>query len=208
MKPDDGEAPSNPAMDTRPGVSDDAARERELVERARTGDTAAFRSLVDDHKDRAYGLALRMLRSPSDAEEVAQDSFVRAWRALPGFRADAKFSTWLHRIVVRRALDRLEVLKRRSGRETGLDAVEAMIEGGERPERAALALRMDRLLGGLSEAQRTVVTLFYYEGCSVDEVSQALRMPDGTVKTHLSRARAALRAEWIKQYGEVPEGTL
>jgi RNA polymerase sigma-70 factor (ECF subfamily) len=188
-------------METRPAESDPASDERRLIERARAGDPEAFRILVDANKNRAYALALRMLRSPADAEEVAQDAFVRAWRALPTYRFEARFSTWLHRIVVRRALDRNEVLKRRRGRETTIEEVEA-VATGPAPERAALALRMDRVLQELTEAQRTVVTLFYYEGHSVDEVSRALGIPDGTVKTHLSRARAAMRDAWVRRHGE------
>ena len=94
---------------------------RSLVERSRGGDQAAFRELVVLHQDRAYGLALRITRSPADAEEVAQDAFVRAWLALARFRGESSFATWLHRIVARRALDRLSELKARRGREVEVD---------------------------------------------------------------------------------------
>ena len=85
----------------RRNLCDDA----ELVARARARDTEAFRALVDRHRDRAYTLALRMLRSPGDAEEVTQDALVRAWTALPQFRGESSFGTWLHRIVVNAAGD-------------------------------------------------------------------------------------------------------
>jgi RNA polymerase sigma-70 factor (ECF subfamily) len=179
----------------------EADPERACVARAQRGDRQAFRELVDRHRDRAYGLALRVLRSEADAEEVAQDAFVRAWMALPTFRGESRFGTWLYAIVMRRALDRAAALKRRRGREVGLDAtVEPAVDpaGAASAERARLALRMERLLDRLSEAQRAVVTLFYYEGRSVEQVATTLAMPVGTVKTHLSRARAALRQAWLR----------
>ncbi|HEX7077246.1 MAG TPA: RNA polymerase sigma factor [Candidatus Eisenbacteria bacterium] len=171
------------------------ADERALVGRCQGGDTEAYRILVDRYRDRAYGLALRLLRSPSDAEEVAQDAFVRAWRALPDFRGDAAFGSWLYRIVWRRAVDRAAVLRHRRSREADLAAAEHVAS----PETADRALAADedrwlRLVDGLSEPQRAVVTLFYYHDQSVKEVATALTMPEGTVKTHLARARAALRA--------------
>src|SRR5512139_270230 len=75
------------------------------IERARRGDAEAFRHLVERHRDRVYGLAYRVIGSAPEAEEAAQDAFLRAWRALPEFRGDARFSTWLHRIAVRCAYD-------------------------------------------------------------------------------------------------------
>jgi RNA polymerase sigma-70 factor, ECF subfamily len=173
-----------------------------LIARARQGDAHAFRALVERHRDRAYGLALRVLRSEPDAEEVAQDAFVRAWRALPGFRGEARFGTWLYAIVMRRAIDRAATLRGRRTREVGLDAAgepAARGDAGQAGERALLAMRLERMMDRLSEAQRAVVTLFYYEERSVEEVSNTLGMPTGTVKTHLSRARAALREAWMRE---------
>ena len=205
MKPPHPDHPSNPtavehSTPDHAGAGDDS--ERPLVARARQGDHEAFRALVELHRDRAYGLALRVLRSAPDAEEVAQDAFVRAWRALPAFRGEARFGTWLYAIVMRRAIDRAATLRGRRSREVDLDAA------GERPspqgaepssERARLAMRVERMLERLSESQRAVVTLFYYEERSVDEVSKSLGMPTGTVKTHLSRARATLREAWLRE---------
>ena len=205
MKPDPDLSPSHVVavesdsknQAARPGEDPD----RPLVGRARQGDTHAFRELVDRHRDRAYGLALRVLRSPSDAEEAAQDAFVKAWRALPAFRCEARFGTWLYAIVMRCSLDRSEILKRRRGREVELDAAadRATEPGGPPGDRAHEALRMNRLLGCLSAVQRAVVGLFYYEEFSVDEVATLLNLPTGTVKTHLSRARAVLREAVLRE---------
>lgn len=171
--------------------------ERALLDRARGGDTDAYRALVERHQGRAYGLALRILRSAPDAEEVAQDAFVRAWLALARFRGESSFGTWLHRIVARRAFDRAAVLKARRAREAaeeeGLQAA-----APEEPGDAALGRTLERLMDSLSERERAVVTLFYYENRSVEQVGAVLEMPVGTVKSLLSRARSALRAAWLR----------
>src|SRR5262249_32564916 len=140
MKPRPPLDPSNPAMALPPGVRPEAARmadERRLIARSQAGDTGAFRELVERHQARAYTLALRILRSASDAEEVAQDAFVRVWTALPGFRGESSFGTWLYRIVARRAFDRAQVLRHRRARER-LD--ERLPEhASSEPERDALS---------------------------------------------------------------------
>src|SRR5262245_47345074 len=190
MKPGAGLIRSKSSM----GDSAAGPLESEWIERARRGDAEAFRVLVDRHRDRAYGLALRIVRSPADAEEVTQDAFVRAWLALPGFRGEARFSTWLHRIVVRRALDRAEVLARRRAREETVEAIEdrpALPETGRADTEEARVL--ERLIARLPEKQQVVVTLFYHQDRSIEQVAETLGLPTGTVKTHLSRARAALR---------------
>ena len=175
-----------------------AGDEQRLLALCRTGDTRAFGVLVDRYRSRAYGLALRLVQSPSDAEEVAQDAFVRAWRSLADFRGDAAFGTWLYRIVWRRALDRAAAIRIRQGRETPLDDAPAGSDAlGHRPAPMGAdpnAASWERLTEGLTDTQRAVVTLFYYEDVSVKDIARVLEIPEGTVKTHLSRARAALRA--------------
>jgi RNA polymerase sigma-70 factor (ECF subfamily) len=175
--------------------------ERALVSRSRAGDTAAFAALVTRHRDRAYALALRIVRSPSDAEEVAQDAFVRAWLAIGRFRGESSFGTWLHRIVARKAIDRAVALKARRAREADDAAIDraAAAEGSEAAERAALARRLDRLMEKLTPPQRAAVALFYREGRSVEQVAATLEMPAGTVKSLLSRARATLREAWERE---------
>jgi RNA polymerase sigma-70 factor (ECF subfamily) len=179
-----------------------ARREAEWVARAQRGDAEAFRELVERHRDRIYALVLRMVRSADDAEEVAQDAFVRAWRALPRFRGESAFATWLHRIAVRLAADRAALLGRRRGREATLDDPRvAGTEARESPKPHDESARIEALMERLSMAQRAVVTLYYYEDRSVEDVARLLGMPENTVKTHLSRARAALRAGWLESEG-------
>jgi RNA polymerase sigma-70 factor (ECF subfamily) len=186
--------------------------EPELLARCRAGETAAFATLVDRYRDRAYGLALRLIRSAPDAEEVAQDAFVSAWKSLGDFRGDASFSTWLYRIVWRKALDRAESLRNRGRREIAVDdpaRVEAEALPGSAgstgasraagPAESAQSARLERLLADLPDAARAVITLFYYEDRSVSDVAAALGIPEGTVKTHLYRSRTALREGWLRE---------
>jgi RNA polymerase sigma-70 factor, ECF subfamily len=197
--------PAEPAGDRRRAQGGSAATgegEAALVERARRGDARAFRALVERHQDRAYAVALRITRSPAEAAEAAHEGLVRAWRALPGFRGESAFGTWLHRVVARRALDRALALESRRDREAGCDEAAGEPDDAGPARDPLLARRLERLLGLLSPAQRAAVTLFYLEDLPVAEVAGALRMPENTVKTHLHRARAALRAAWIREGGE------
>jgi RNA polymerase sigma-70 factor, ECF subfamily len=215
LKPEAGIDPSkrrvrsSPAQAKYPAVG---AEERELLERCRAGDTHAFRTLVERHHASALRLAFRIVRSERDAEEVAQDAFVRAWLGLREFRGDAAFTTWLYRIVVRRALDRAAQLRNRNAREADLEDAGEAAKGlgadpgspggndpGEAESRARDARLLARLLDALPEAQRAAIALFYYEDLSVEEAARILEMPVGTVKTHLSRARAALRGGWLRE---------
>ena len=174
--------------------------DQDLLDPARRGDPLAFGRLVERHQARVLALAWR-IAGPAEAEEIAQDAFVRAWQALPGFRGEARFGTWLHRITTRVALDRRDALRRRERREVAVEdevlaAIATAPEGGGEDRitaRARLAL-----LAGLSDAQRTAVTLHYLEDRSVIEVAQAMDVPENTVKTHLSRARAAMREAFLR----------
>jgi RNA polymerase sigma-70 factor (ECF subfamily) len=226
VKPETPLEPSNPSMNVsaaitpplavqavapaappraRSGPADERmlAEERALVERARKRDEGAFRMLVDLHRDHAYGLALRITRSATDAEDVAQEAFVRAWAALPGFRGESRFGTWLHSIVARRALDRAETLRARRNRETDLDAVAEPSAPSPAFESSdpLLARRLEKLMGVLSAPQRAVVALFYGRDHSVEDVAATLAMNENTVKTHLARARSLLREAWLRESG-------
>ena len=192
--------PGEPLGPSKPAAESPADPDQELVARARGGDQDAFRALLERHRDRVFALALRIVRSAPDAEEVAQDAFVRAWLALPRFRGEARFSTWLHRITARRALDRAGTLKLRRGREAGLEAAGdpgAPADTGRDPR----VRRLEALIETLPPAQRAAVALYYLEDRSVGQVARALDLPENTVKTHLSRARAALRAAWLERGG-------
>jgi RNA polymerase sigma-70 factor (ECF subfamily) len=178
-----------------PAGTDAAAEERAWVRRARGGDSDAYRRLVERHADAVFETTLRIVRSREEAEEAAQDAFVRAWRALDGYREEARFSTWLYRIAVRCALDAAARLRQRRDREVAAEPEQ--IERTPAPERAVTdRRRLERALGRLTAVQRAVVTLFYLRDRPVDEVARILDLPSGTVKTHLHRARGALRRHW------------
>ena len=168
--------------------------ERGLIERARAGDEDAFRMLMDRHRANAYAVALRITRSPADADDVTQQAFVRAWFALEKFRGDSSFGTWLHKIVARRALDRTAQMKSRESEQMPPDTISVSDESRD----VILIRRVQKLMASLTPVQRAVVTLHYWDDLPVADVAAALRMPVNTVKTHLSRARKALRQEWLR----------
>ncbi len=185
-----------------PAAGDDPAAvredgERALVAQARRGDAAAFRVLVERHHARALALARRVVRDAAEAEEVAQDAFLKAWTALPGFREESRFGTWLHRIVVRRALDRLDSIRARRRHEQA--APSWPDEASARPEEGGPGhARVRRLVDALPPMQRAAITLFYFEDRSVEEAARVLGTNENTLKTHLHRARAALRSAWSR----------
>jgi RNA polymerase sigma-70 factor (ECF subfamily) len=172
--------------------------EREWVTGAAQGDAAAFRALVDRYRDRVLALAWRMVGEAQLAEEVAQDSFVRAWQALPRFRGESRFSTWLYRITVRRAYDARMAMNRRRGHELEVEpsALDRLATVEDEPGSARLRLRLEHLLSELPETSRAVLTLFYVADQSITDIAGVLGLPAGTVKTHLFRSREALRKSW------------
>lgn len=181
-------------------MDDDAHGEAAELQRARQGDRAAFGALVRRHQDRVYRHLLRLTGSREDALELAQDVFVKAWQALPEWRPEARFSTWLYRIAANAALD---LLRRRQV----VDYV-ALEDEHDAPSQApgpeAQLQTRQRLLGleaalaRLPAAQREIVLLREVEGLAYEELAQVLGVDAGTVKSRLARARAALAALWSK----------
>ncbi len=166
--------------------------ERELVERARNGDREAFGDLVWRYQDTVYTLATRLV-GPDLAADVAQEALIRAWRAMPRFRGDAAFATWLHRITVNTAW----TLRRRSTRHQTQQLDEAIVDTGLAPERAGelaeLRIGIRRAIGELSAGQRAVVVLRDVHGWSNAEVAHELGITQTTAKVRLHRARRRLR---------------
>lgn len=151
----------------------------------------AFERLLAAHRGRVYRLALGYVRTPADAEDLAQEAFVRLWRALPLYDGRASFSTWLY-VIARNAC--LSELRRRA-----LRATAPLDEHGEGAEAAAVPaepvdLRLDceTLVERLDEPQRRIVRLFYLEERSYEQVAAMLDMPINTVRSHLHRARKRL----------------
>jgi len=178
--------------------------EPELVARAAHGDEAAFEAIMRRHNRLLFRTARSILKSDSEAEDALQEAYLRAWRALDGFRSDARLSTWLVRIVANEALGRR---RRKEAQIIPLDAamnsqepeIQASLtdEPDQRPEHAAMRAQVRQLLEAridlLPEAFRTVFVLRAVEEMSVEEAAQALDIPEATVRTRFFRARSLLR---------------
>lgn len=163
-----------------------------LVRAAQNGDVDAFEDLVRRYQTSIYRVALRMLGSRADAQDAVQETFVRAWRALPRFRHDSAVSTWLYRIVTRRALDKIA-----SRRTTGtLDEIELELDAGQDPAQAAEhqeRLRaVTRAIANLPPEQRAALVLREFEGLSYQEVAQVLGVGLPAIKTRIHRARLSV----------------
>jgi len=171
-----------------------------LVERSVAGDGGAFSLLVDRHKDRVHWLVRRMLPW-TDGDDLTQDVFVRAYQALPRFRGECAFRTWLFKITRNLCLSEIRKRERRgdhlSFEEEGEERVHWSLP--ERPglmeeiERRDLAETVKALVQRLPTAQRTAITLFYLEQISYEEIAEIMEIPLGTVKTHIHRGRLRLR---------------
>ena len=168
------------------------------MERARRGDSAAYEALVRAHQDIAFRTACLFAGSAADAEEAAQEAFVKAWRALPRFRPDAPFRPWLLAIVANEARNRRRAAGRRAG--LALRAAQERVSGDAAPSPETTALtreRRDALLGGLAaldERDREVLVHRFLLELGEDETAAALGIRRGTVKSRTSRALDRLRA--------------
>lgn len=183
---------------------DAASGDAELAARAATGDAAAFEAIMRRHNRLLFRTARAILKNDQEAEDALQDAYLRAWKALATFRADAKLSTWLVRIVANEALGRL---RRKQADIIPLDAamtapdphIQAALTGAadERPDGFAMRAQLRRLLEAridlLPDAFRTVFMLRAVEELSVEEVAEVLGIPEATVRTRFFRARSLLR---------------
>ena len=169
----------------------------ELVARAREGSSVAFEKLVDAHQHEVFGLALRLVVDRELAADVSQEAFIRAWRALPNFRGDAAFSTWLHRITVNVAW----TLKKRKARHAALPLDESPeptdVRQGSDPvhavENTELRAKLASALNDLTPAQRSVVVLKDVYGWTHNEVADSLGITVTAAKVRLHRAHLKLR---------------
>ena len=176
----------------------------ELAARVAGGDTAAFEALMRRHNRLLFRTARSILKSDAEAEDALQEAYLRAWRGIASFRADARLSTWLVRIVINESLARL---RRRGAQVLPLDAslapdepaLEDVMEGNpdDRPDRGAMRSEMRALMetriDALPEAFRTVFVLRAVEELGVDEIAALLDLPEATVRTRFFRARGLLR---------------
>ena len=182
-----------------PSGPSEAPEDADLVARARQGDRRAFDELVRRYSRRVFGLVLRWVKDADDAEEIAQEAFIRAWRALPKFEGGAEFRAWLFRIAVNTATDELRARKRR--RSVPLDDVSESELGAAPAEDPAETLqgerlgeRLERAMARLSDEHRLILLLRAREEMSYEEIAHTLAVPKGTVMSRLARARTQLKA--------------
>ena len=182
--------------------------DQELVERAQKGDKRAFELLVMKYQRKLARLLSRMVRDPAEIEDIAQESFIKAYRALPQFRGESAFYTWLYRIAVNTAKNYLVARGRRAPTTTEFNAEEA--EGFEDAEllrdiatpeaelqTKQIANAVNKAVEALPEELRTAITLREIEGLSYEEIAQMMECPIGTVRSRIFRAREAI-AEKIR----------
>ncbi len=173
-----------------------AADEQHLLQEAKEGSRDAYRRLVERHMRQAYNVAYGFVHDRDSARDILQDALVRAFVALPRFRGDAEFGTWLHRIVMNLSLNYIRSAAIRARREV---PVTGATEPGHDQERERhsreMQIHVERALHELPTLQRAVVTLRHIEGMSTKQVSAILHCSEGTVKTHLSRGLTKLRSK-------------
>jgi RNA polymerase sigma-70 factor (ECF subfamily) len=173
--------------------------EQHLIQRAQKGDHDAFTTLVDEHQRYIYNLALRVLKDENEALDLTQETFVRAWTALPNFRGQSQFRTWLYRIVTNLCYNRLPNL-RRSLTDLGDDVI-SEIPGTDptfdNPARGfesrELRSYLHSAIESLDENYRLLISLRYQNELPYEEIASMLNLPLGTVKTGLFRAKEQLR---------------
>ncbi len=171
---------------------------------ARGGDSEAFRSLVERHSRAVYRLAYRMTGSPQDAEDVVQETFLKAYKQLGRFESRANFGTWLHRIAVNSSID---LIRSRPRRETGHDTADLEQFGaaseyrdgsGTSPERLMLSTevqeRIAAAMGSLSAMERGAFVLRHFEGRTIEEISASLGLKTNAAKHSIFRAVRKMRA--------------
>lgn len=197
-------------MNARIAAAPESPSEGELVRRARAGEAHAVETLVRRHNRTLFRTARAILRDDSEAEDVVQEAYVQAFRALASFRAESSLSTWLVRIAANLALMR----RRRRAREakvipidheTGASFMAEIADGAQGPEAAAMSGETRRLLerriDELPDLYRTVFVMRAVEDMTVEETAAALGLPAATVRTRFFRARALLRAALEHEIG-------
>lgn len=189
-------------------------QENRIIDRVLAGDAEAFEALVSAYEKPAYRLALRMLGQQEDAEDVTQEAFLKAYRSLPSFRRDSRFSLWLMRIVSHLCLDLLRRRKRRpaqsisqengDGEETELDIPDESFSPEALLQRKLTREAVQRGLDNLPDEARQILLLRELQGLSYEEIGSVLALEPGTVKSRIFRARKRLCAFLLRD-GNLPD---
>jgi len=189
--------------------------DQQLVERAQRGEKQAFELLVVKYQRKLVRLLSRFIRDPAEVEDVAQEAFIKAYRALPSFRGDSAFYTWLYRIGINTAKNYLVTLGRRAPTLTELENAdqEGNEESGQVPDfntpenelmSRQIAETVNLAVEALPEELRTAITLREIEGLSYEEIATMMNCPIGTVRSRIFRAREAI-AEKLRPQLETPK---
>jgi RNA polymerase sigma-70 factor (ECF subfamily) len=186
--------------------------DQQLVERAQRGDKRAFELLVGKYQRKLSRLLSRFIRDPGEVEDVTQEAFIKAYRALPNFRGDSAFYTWLYRIGINTAKNYLAGLGRRTPTMTdlegedgeGMDGIE-QLQDMNTPEAELMSRQVfdtvNATLNDLPEELRTAITLREIEGLSYEDIASIMNCPIGTVRSRIFRAREAIAARLRPQLG-------
>ncbi|WP_299524360.1 sigma-70 family RNA polymerase sigma factor [Winogradskyella sp.] len=174
-----------------------------LINAIKNGDTKAYAQLVDRYKDLVYTLALRMLKHKEEAEEVAQDTFIKVFKSLDKFKGDSKFSTWIYRVAYNTCLDNIKKNKKHLNNVAideytfnKLDTIDNALDNIINEEKRDL---IKKCINKLPEDSSALLTLFYFEELSLEEISKIINVEANTVKVKLFRARKKL-AVILEQY--------
>ena len=191
------------ALPAEPAAVSAAMADLSLVRRVQAGERAAYDLLVLKYQHKVVKLVMRYVRNPADAEDVAQEAFIKAYRALPQFRGDSAFYTWLYRIAINTAKNALVSRERNPvgfeldapGHEDSAD-MSGRLRDPDTPEGLALSEEIRNIvhaaIGALPEDLRTAIVLRELEGLSYEEISAAMSCPVGTVRSRIFRAREAI----------------
>lgn len=175
-----------------------------LIKKAARGDVESFEKLIEAHQKKVFNIALGMLKNPADAEDIAQDVFIKVYKSLKNFKGQSSFSTWLYRVTTNTCLDEL---RRRKTRQTFSIDEEIVTQEGEVSkqvvddspspdeilEKNELKRNISHAISKLAKEHRTVIVLRDMQGFSYEEIANILQLPLGTVKSRINRARLTLK---------------
>lgn len=171
---------------------DQLSSDQRLIQRCLSGDRSAYRELYDRHKEVMYNVALRIFRNAPDAEDALQESFIRIFKALPGFNCECQLSTWVYKILLNTCFSGLKQKKSSAKRSVALDNLEPaqLIASSENPD---VSIVLEQELGALPVGYRTIFVLHEVEGFGHEEIAQMLEITIGTSKSQLFKAKKMLR---------------
>tara|TARA_R100001369_G_scaffold6227_1_gene16776 strand:- start:49 stop:633 length:585 start_codon:yes stop_codon:yes gene_type:complete len=177
--------------------------DQKLIDAINKGDTKAYAQLVNRYKDLVYTLAIRMVRNREEAEEVAQDTFIKVFKSLDKFKGDSKFSTWIYKVTYNTCLDRIKKNKKHLNDVViddftfnKLETIDNALDNLIKEEKNRL---IKNCINKLPEDSSALITLFYFEDLSLEEISKIINIEANTVKVKLFRARKKL-AVILEQY--------